>query len=774
MNKVIYRVKSLILQFKKPLFLKTLISYSLLFSIPLTVIGILNYNNLLNSIVTQNKTQYSNIMKESVKELDNKMKDIINTVVQFSQVGEISKIIKTGNLGVKKLKNNITTINNCKNQLGVAAANNDLVQHIVIQFIEDDLYFSTWGGCSQEDFFKDVLFFLDKSRENMIMNVEEESYFVPVSKVNFMGIITNLVIYSKKMPTFQNNSNSRCLFLINRDSLESILHKGTIMEFGINMLVDSHGNCIFSSSNGLNDEKKLELIHGILEGRILNENEIIINNEKYILFSQKSKFYDLQYISIIPRFTIMYNTKPIMIQTIMILTIILLFGLIISFILAKMNSEPVYDIMNIFFDSKTLESLNMSSSDEYHFLKQNIKMIVSNNLYLKTEIQKVRPILMNYVLRKIITGNILSIDNLQNDMDTVGLFFPYDFFICVMFLKYEKLPMNEIIKNQLKSKFLGNDMAVFFIDIDLLKTVMVVNLKDTKGNDIKKEVIQCIEENHINLMNNNVQAIAIGRVVSNLQNIYLSFQDCQEIIENTIDFQKCPILIYSKEDKQNKIFYYIPEYTGREILELLMQGEDRKAYELCEKAVNDSINPDNINVFVIQHMMYSFLCLAHRALKNMNVEYNIGYKFSDFKEINSINKMLVSIENVFSEVCKHIRMHHESKRLELWNRIVNFIQENFTNTQLTLSEVARSLNVTPQYLCRYMKNHSGYTFLEYINKIRVEYSKQLLLRGESIKDAAEKSGFSNDLTFRRQFKKNENMTPGQYKKMLNSDYGIIN
>ena len=55
--------------------------------------------------------------------------------------------------------------------------------------------------------------------------------------------------------------------------------------------------------------------------------------------------------------------------------------------------------------------------------------------------------------------------------------------------------------------------------------------------------------------------------------------------------------------------------------------------------------------------------------------------------------------------------------------------------------------------------------LDYIASVRIAKAKELIgVRRMSIADAAKAVGFSDGLTFNRNFKKNEGITPAEYKK----------
>ena len=55
------------------------------------------------------------------------------------------------------------------------------------------------------------------------------------------------------------------------------------------------------------------------------------------------------------------------------------------------------------------------------------------------------------------------------------------------------------------------------------------------------------------------------------------------------------------------------------------------------------------------------------------------------------------------------------------------------------------------------------SFTDYLNKFRIEASKDLLKSNKTVIQIALEVGFGNDITFRRLFKKCLGVTPGEYR-----------
>ncbi len=83
---------------------------------------------------------------------------------------------------------------------------------------------------------------------------------------------------------------------------------------------------------------------------------------------------------------------------------------------------------------------------------------------------------------------------------------------------------------------------------------------------------------------------------------------------------------------------------------------------------------------------------------------------------------------------------------------------------LKLNDVAEYLNINKSYFCSILKKETGYTFTQYLNHVRIEKSKYLLLNKEhSMLDVALLVGFNNQNYYNIMFKKLTNLTPLEFK-----------
>jgi DNA-binding response OmpR family regulator len=103
--------------------------------------------------------------------------------------------------------------------------------------------------------------------------------------------------------------------------------------------------------------------------------------------------------------------------------------------------------------------------------------------------------------------------------------------------------------------------------------------------------------------------------------------------------------------------------------------------------------------------------------------------------------------------------------------VISFINENLSNENLVIEDIADQLNISKSKLYRNIKNTSGISANQLIRKLRIERSKELLLKSNfSISEICYNVGFSSPSYFTKRFKEYAGMVPKQFKlKYLNEN-----
>ncbi len=97
-------------------------------------------------------------------------------------------------------------------------------------------------------------------------------------------------------------------------------------------------------------------------------------------------------------------------------------------------------------------------------------------------------------------------------------------------------------------------------------------------------------------------------------------------------------------------------------------------------------------------------------------------------------------------------------------------EELFLDSDLTLSDLAESIDTSSHLVSQVLNQHMGTTFFDYVNENRIEAAKVLLAQTtKSALDICYEVGFNARSSFYKAFKQITNTTPAQYRKMRLAD-----
>jgi two-component system, response regulator YesN len=104
------------------------------------------------------------------------------------------------------------------------------------------------------------------------------------------------------------------------------------------------------------------------------------------------------------------------------------------------------------------------------------------------------------------------------------------------------------------------------------------------------------------------------------------------------------------------------------------------------------------------------------------------------------------------------------ERLMIIHQAKFYIDTHFSDPDLSLTEVASKVNLSPNHFSSVFSQDTGETFREYLGRVRIEQAKELL-RTTNMKcaEVAYKSGYNDPHYFSYIFKKNTGLSPNRFR-----------
>jgi AraC family L-rhamnose operon regulatory protein RhaS len=184
------------------------------------------------------------------------------------------------------------------------------------------------------------------------------------------------------------------------------------------------------------------------------------------------------------------------------------------------------------------------------------------------------------------------------------------------------------------------------------------------------------------------------------------------------------------------------------------------------KSANDGFFQDIFISFTDSHIFknlnnFDFVDDSEHTIENLMYITHRIFQNKEKGHVIIVNSLLEAICNILTSWDK------SSKTRVCVEILKNEIIKNFTDIDFKIEHAIKQTNYCPDYVRRCFKKEIGLTPNEYLNVIRIEHAKKLLLQDASpsyfINDVAYLSGFSDAGYFTRVFKKHEGISPSKLK-----------
>ena len=95
-----------------------------------------------------------------------------------------------------------------------------------------------------------------------------------------------------------------------------------------------------------------------------------------------------------------------------------------------------------------------------------------------------------------------------------------------------------------------------------------------------------------------------------------------------------------------------------------------------------------------------------------------------------------------------IAEHKTKSSMDICDRAIRYIEDNYSNADLSLMSASTEIGVSPNYLSALIKKRTGNSFVDYLTKKRMETAKILLLNtAMKIREVSEACGYNDQHYF---------------------------
>lgn len=132
-------------------------------------------------------------------------------------------------------------------------------------------------------------------------------------------------------------------------------------------------------------------------------------------------------------------------------------------------------------------------------------------------------------------------------------------------------------------------------------------------------------------------------------------------------------------------------------------------------------------------------------------------------QAKTLAELTAALGDIFDAILAAQNVLSQEPKPQWVDKMAVYINNHYTDENLGLTEVSAQFGITPSYATRVFKQYTGRGIYETIQHVRLSAAKELLHTELTMKQIAQKVGYTSFLSMNRAFKKYEGTTPSQFR-----------
>lgn len=211
-----------------------------------------------------------------------------------------------------------------------------------------------------------------------------------------------------------------------------------------------------------------------------------------------------------------------------------------------------------------------------------------------------------------------------------------------------------------------------------------------------------------------------------------------------------------------------PMDTERKLMQSLRHGDQAEANRLLNDLLGHIFLVSGGDTAQMKVRIFELLAVMCRAAidagadQEQTLQTNQRY-YLELNQIRDFDQLCRWMTQVVRTVMGSIFNFDGIRHVNVIHQSIQYVSTHYSQ-RITLEELAGRVYLSPSYFGRIFKQETGESFTGYLNRIRIERSKELLVQPNiRLTDVAQLVGFEEQSYFCRVFKKLVGMTPGAYR-----------
>ncbi|KAB8130771.1 helix-turn-helix domain-containing protein [Gracilibacillus oryzae] len=747
------------------LFRRYFLSYLIILMIPLLA-GFITYHVSIKTAEKYSIINSTQILQQGKTILEQRMDELDRFVRQIASNNDLNTLL---NKNVTEKTRIVSSVKQLSEEISPISVTNEFLEGFYIYFRRMDLVMVPGSVYFRPDHFYQQYHYTNLTVTEWKQTVLEGPRQILPSKEFVNGEeVKDVITYMQPLPMNSfSNYNGSLVIPIDTDKINKLLN-GISMQFGGWVFVmDNDRNII--TSNGIEEADIQKL------PPLSTDNNQTYLDDGTLLISIESERNNWTYVAGIPSSALTRQAAPIKYITWFVTIGTLILGFVICLFFAYRNSRPITKLV------KTLkEYTGTESNNEYDFLHGNISKLIAAKTDLQLQIAEQVPLIKDAFLKQLLSGEMTEKDENLFEfarLANIELSTNKGNVIVLKIEGYEELMSKDIYEElqairlviHEESKKHDNNFYLTNVNSDKLVYIFIDEQGQEKFTDNIEKMFQSLQA-YLYKEYRIMLKVGAGHRFETFSEISRSYHEAKQAIEYAVlHTETCKVHWYDDVMKETAVLYYPLEYEFR-LLKNLKDGEADEAKKIISELFSENIDKRCLPADMLEQFLYevkgTFLKSLDQYIFPDKAEYALK-KLASIQVSEDLLKTKSLMMDFIDYYCQKVNKERQKSNDSLVNDIREFLENTYPNADLTIYSIAEQFGRPEKYMTQLFKEETGEYIYEYLEKIRIDESLNLLENTNyTVNEISEKVGYNSAHSFRRAFKRMNNVTPTQFRNSL--------
>jgi len=523
-------------------------------------------------------------------------------------------------------------------------------------------------------------------------------------------------------------------------------------------------DAIFSYSIGMYGHTGGSLATALRQLDNLRGSEFRLDGVNYVVMRSASQVTGWDYVAAIPSSVFYSRVEALRLRAVIVIVLagVALFAVI--YLILKTSLMPLRSLVTLVRDTQP----KANHKNEWDLIRHAFDISYKKNLELAEEMDAQKILVKDQFLIKLLKGRVKNHVELDYLSKCSRVFLEGEiFYPMLLSIEDVDIPYDEVEKAIIMiGQVIFNNANVLVVEMADNGCFAFIISFAVVPEDIKQKQLgyaQSINQLLESQFKWNPK-IGIGNTTDDPLKLDVSFSGAYFAMRESLSNATVDICFFYEIESMPQYSTWLSEPGHAILLKSLSDGDKEAALSAFTRIMHN-ISTDANSYLLLRVVSSDIVNSIVKVMSKADIEY-FRADINGLVDIASAMDFQKKMEVFIGKYSVHVSERNETTSYDLKSNIINYLNRDYKNSNLSLEYVSDKVGVSSTFLSRLIKNETGNTFNGYITKMRMEEMKKQLVNSKTaIKDIISDIGYVDSSSFVRKFKMLEGITPGQYREL---------